>query len=815
MLKNYFKTTLRSFRKNKAFAIINILGLSLGLAAAILILQYAFFELSFDKFHKKSDRIYRVMNERFEGEKLIQRGQITYSAVGPQMKSDFPEIVNHLTLSTFNENVYRWNENTVKVPFTILVEPSFYEMFSFKMLAGNPQTVFDEKKKIVLAESTARILFREQGDSWNEYIGEVVRMGSSEMEFELVGIIEDAPANSSLQYEAILSRSTTFDFFDQAEFGWTGSDYFHYVELAPGIDYKELENKFDDFSQKYFEGDKVTGTFEKFHLQPLEEVYLKSDYEYENHNTSNGEMIGILILIAAFILLMAWVNYINLTTSRSLQRAREVGVRKVVGASRSQLISQFLVESFVLNLLAIVLAVTAVQVFQASYNSLVDRELSVLSFVNYDLNGLPVSLVFLLVFLTGSFVSGIYPAFVLSGFKPSDSLKGEFTKSSQGRLLRRALVVFQFTLSTALIAGTFLVFKQTHFMRNQDLGANLDQVITVEGPSITQLDTTFVSHIQSFIATLESNSRILKAGTSANVFGERLPRVFNVRTSPQSSGNMLNRIDANFGFLEVYDIDLLAGRNFSINDHNKDFNQIESAIINEKAAKLLGFETPGEAVGQKLIFFGKNWKIVGVTANFHHRSLKESIEPLLILPLYQGGGDTYHIKIEGSNIPETLAYIENTYDQFFPGDIFEYSFMDFRFNNQYDADERFGMVFNMFSVLAIAIACLGLFGLVGYTAIKRTKEIGIRKVLGASVSDILELLSKEFLSLILIANCIGLPLIYMAAQSWLRGYAYQTSIGVLFFLLPLILVAIISVLIVVSQTIRVARLNPVNSLRQD
>lgn len=815
MLKNYFKTTIRSFRKNRAFALINLLGLSVGLAASIFILQYAFFELSFDQFHEKSDRIYRVMNERFEGDKLIQRGQITYSAVGPQMEADFPEVVNHLTLSTFSENVFQWNENTVKVPFTILVEPSFYEMFSFKVLAGNPEAVFNEKGKIAVSESTARKLFREQGNNWSQYLGEIVRMGSSQMEFELVGILEDAPENSSLQYETILSRSTTFDFFDQAEFSWNGSDYFHYLELAPGVDYKELEKKFDDFSARYFKGDEVTGTFEKFHLQPLEEVYLNSDYEYENHLTANGQMISILILIAVFILLMAWVNYVNLTTSRSMQRAKEVGVRKVVGASRRQLISQFLVESLVLNLLAIVLAITAVQVFQASYNSLVDRDLSVFSFVNYNFNGFPVYLLFSLVFLAGSFVSGVYPAFVLSGFKPSDSLKGEFTKSSQGRSLRRALVVFQFTLSTALIAGTFLVFKQTHFMRNQDLGANLDQVITVEGPSITELDTTFVSHIQSFIATLESNSRVLKAGTSANVFGERLPRVFNVRTSPQSQGNMLNRIDANFGFLEVYDIQLLAGRNFTIRDHNRDFDLIESAIINERASKLLGFESPKSAIGKKLIFFGKDWKIVGVTDNFHHRSLKESIEPLLILPLYQGGGDTYHIKIDGSNVPETLAYIEKTYDQFFPGDIFEYNFMDFRFNNQYDADERFGKVFNMFSVLAIAIACLGLFGLVGYTAIKRTKEIGIRKVLGASVSDILELLSREFLALILIANCIGLPLIYLAAQSWLRGYAYQTSIGVLFFVVPLILVTIISLLIIVSQTIRVAKLNPVNSLRQE
>lgn len=815
MLKNYFKTTLRSFRKNKLFSLINIFGLSVGIAATIFILQYAFFELNFDRFHKNSPNIYRVMNERFEGETLIQRGQITYSAVGKQMFDDYPEVVDYFTLGTFGQNVIEHDQNLVKIPFTILVEPSFFSMFSFEVLGGNPQDVFDEKQKMMVTESTARKLFQEQGNDWDQYLGEIVRMGSSKREYELVGVIEDAPDNSSLQFDVILSRATTFDFSQDAEFSWLGSDYFHYIQLADKADPEALVDKFEDFSNKYFKGDQVTGTFEKFHLQSLEDVYLYSDYEYENHSTADGGMVWTLILVAAFILTMAWTNYINLTTSKSLQRAKEVGVRKVVGASKRQLISQFLTESLVLNFLAFILAVTMVQVFQSFFNLLVERDLSLVEFLASSMSGAPIYVWFTALLLLGSLLSGIYPAFVISGFKASESLKGQFGKSSKGQLLRKTLVVFQFSLSIALIAGTILVYQQTSFMRNQDIGVNMDKVITVEAPQITNVDTTFVEHIYQFITKLEQNSRVEKAGTSRSVLGNRLPRTFNVRTSPESEGKMLNRLSINFGFMDVYEIELLAGRNFVPTDHNRDMRFLKSVLLNEKAVKLLGFENAQDAVNKKLVFFGNTWEIVGVTTDFHHRSLKSSIEPLLMTPFYNIGDDTYHIRVDGSNLPETIDYIASTYDEFYPNDIFEYNFMDARFDNLYTADRQFGKIFNLFSLLAIAIACLGLFGLAGYTAIQKTKEIGIRKVLGASISSILHMLSKEFFLLILLSSVIGLPLIYFGAQQWLAGYEYQTSIGILFFVLPIVIVLFVAATIIVSQSIKTAQSNPVKALRQD
>ncbi len=815
MLKNYFKTTLRSLKRSRLFSLINIFGLAIGIAASTLILQYAYFELTFDQFHENSSNVYRVMNERFEGEKMIQRGQITYSAVGKQMFEDYPEVVDYFTLSTFGQNVIEYDKNLVKIPFTILVEPSFFNMLSFSVLSGNPKDVFDQKRKMLVTESVARNLFREKGNDWDQYLGSVIRMGSSKMEYELVGIIEDAPANSSLQFDVILSRATTFDFFDNAEFSWVGSDYFHYVQLSNKANKEALETKFEDFSNKYFKGNEVTGTFEKFHLQSLEDVYLYSDYEYENHTTSDGSMVWTLILVAGFIITMAWINYINLTTSKSLQRAKEVGVRKVVGATKGQLITQFLSESLILNFLACIMAITLVQIFQSFFNGLVERDLDLIQFLTADLMNVPIYWWFFGALLFGSLLSGVYPAFVLSAFRPTESLKGQFAKSAKGQLLRKTLVVFQFSLSIALIAGTILVYEQTSFMRNQDLGVNMDKVITVESPAVTNLDTTFVERINQFISKLEQNSRIDKAGTSGSVLGNRLPRTFNVQTSPEAEGNMLNRLSVNYGFMDVYEVDFLAGRNFVPTDHNREFNLLKSVMLNEKAVKLLGFENAQDAINKKLIFFGKEWEIVGVTADFHHRSLKSSIEPLLITPFYNGGDDTYHIRVDGSNLPETIDYIGSTFDEFFPNDIFEYNFMDIRFDNQYVADRQFGKIFNLFSLLAIAIACLGLFGLAAYTAIQKTKEIGIRKVLGATLPNILHLLSKDFLGLILLSNLIGLPLIYLAGRQWLNAFEYQTSIGMLFFLLPIMIVLFVAATIIISQTLKAAQAAPVNSLRQD
>lgn len=795
------------------FTGINLLGLTTGLVAAIFIFQYAGYQKSFDQHFEHSDRIYRVMNNRYEGDKLIQSGQITYSAVGPQLEQDYPEVLKSTTLNHYNNVAFVYNETPFVEESVPFAENSYFKIFDHKFLAGDKETVLAEPYEMVMTFSMAKKIFGVK-ENVNDYLGEFVNYQSTD--FQVKGILADLPNSSSLQFNAMLSRSTLFNWWgESARFSWNGSDYFHYVLLDSNTDAKSLEAKLDHFSDKYFRSDEVTGTIEKFHLQALEEVHLNPIYEYENHVTANGQMVNILILIAGFILVMAWVNYINLTTSKALKRAKEVGLRKVVGASQNQLRIQFLLEAFIVNLFSFLLALTCVQLLQPSFNNLAEIEFSLLEVLRMPFNGVALIYWLFLFLLIGSLISGIYPAFVLSKFKPAETLKGNFTHSIAGQTLRKVLVVFQFVLSTGLIAFTMIVSKQTDFMRNYDLGYNVDKVMTVKGPQITDLDTAFITQIHAFINELEKNPSIERVGTSTGVFGGRLPRTFDVRRVGDDNGVMLNRLVCNYNFLKVYDIELLAGRPFAPTDHNKEGRQVNKAMLNDKAAKLLGFASAEEAVNKQLRFFGREFTVVGVTEDFHFRSVKESVEPLLFVPFYWIAGDTYHVKYNSENTQDVIRYVANTFDQFFPGDVFNYGFTEANVEAVYAQDVQFGKVFDLFAVLGVLIACLGLVGLASHAAVQRTKEIGIRKVLGASISDILSLLSKDFLGLVILASVIGLPLTFWASKIWLEGYAYQTTLTYSFFLIPLVLVVAISLLIVVGQTLKTAQENPVKSLGEN
>ena len=815
MLRNYLKTTFRSLKKNSAFSAINIFGLAIGLTASVFILQYAFFELSYDRFHSAHNDIYRVLNDRYEGEKLIQSGQITYSAVGPQMADDYPEVIRHTTINGFWNVNLRKGDNRIKVDMGYFVHPSFFEMFDFELLAGSPEDLVNERMNIVLTETTARSLFDIEGDDFSGLVGEFIYLNRDTDPTKVTGIVADPPINGHLQFGLLFSRVTMTSGNPSADFGWTGSDYYHYLQLVPGADAAQLEAKFEDFSNKYFRGDEVTGTFEKFHLQRLTDIYLYSDYEYEIVKLGNGQMIWTLMLVAAFILLMAWINYINLTNSRSLERAKEVGVRKVVGAERSQLIIQFMMEAVMVNVLAVLLSFTLIQVMQSLFNGLVDTNLSLFSMLQSDFQNIPVWLILSLLLLVGTTVSGIYPALVLSNYKVTTVLKGKFKNSNKGAFMRKGLVVFQFCISTILIAGTLLVYKQVNYMRSQELGMNLEQVMVVNGPALTEFDSTFVQAVASFKSELKTIPGVVEVGNSYNLFGERLPRVFNATPEGSSQGYMLNRMNAGYGFMSTYGIDIVAGRDFRPDDHNRDGMLVQNVIINQKASEMMGFVNPEEVVNKRISYWGRNFYIVGVTSDFHNRSLKKSIEPIVFMPFLSSSFDRYSIKLSANNISQSVSAIEDKFNEIYPGNIFEYRFMDEAFDQQYAADQKFGKVFNIFSFLAIIIACLGLFGLAGYNALQRTKEIGVRKVLGANASQIVQLLSKDFMSLVFVANAIALPLVYFGAQEWLSSYAYRAPMGVMLFLLPILIVLAIAMLTIIYHTVQSARRNPVQSLRYE
>ena len=381
--------------------------------------------------------------------------------------------------------------------------------------------------------------------------------------------------------------------------------------------------------------------------------------------------------------------------------------------------------------------------------------------------------------------------------------------------MRKGLVVFQFCISTILIAGTVLVYKQVNYMRSQELGMNLEQVMVVNGPTMTSFDSTFVQQVASFKSELASIPGVKEVGNSYNIFGDRLPRIFNATPEGSTQGYMLNRMNVGYGFMDTYGIDIVAGRDLRPNDHNRDGDLVKHVLINEKASKMMGFVQAEDAVNKRVSFWGRDWFIVGITDDFHNRSLKKSIEPILFIPFLNSSYDRYSIKLSSENIAQSIAAVEEAYNEFYPGNIFEYRFMDEAFDQQYAADQKFGKVFNIFSFLAIVIACLGLFGLAGYNAIQRTKEIGVRKVLGANVSQIVQLLSKDFMSLVVIANAIAIPLVYLGAQEWLSGYAYRAPMGIMLFLLPILIVLAIAMLTIIYHTVQSARRNPVQSLRYE
>ncbi len=523
-----------------------------------------------------------------------------------------------------------------------------------------------------------------------------------------------------------------------------------------------------------------------------------------------------MLLIAAFILLIAWINYVNLTTARSLERAKEVGVRKVAGASSGQLIGQFLSESVLLNLLALALALGLTVALQPVLSSLIGKPLSLNLLTGQGFGGSRMVVALIGVFGLGMLLSGFYPAFALSSFQPIGVLKGSFKRSARGVWVRKSLVVFQYTASVVLIVGTFIVFRQIEFMRKKALGFNMEQVLVITGPDLTGWDSTSIERITSFKTELKRYPAIKAATASVDLFGERLSRSFNISRIGANSekGVTLSRMEVDHDFFDTYRIGLLAGRNFRLTDANVNGDKVNTAMINRSAVRVLGFPDAASAVGQKVKLFNRPWEIVGVVPDFHQQSLRHAIEPIVFQPFYANGG-YYSFKVGTDNLDQTIATVKQKYAEFFPGNNFSYFFMDEQFNRQYRDDQLFGKITSFFSLLAVLIASLGLFGLSSYTIAQRAKEIGIRKVLGASVTGIVALLSKDFLRLVVVAIVLASPIAWYATSRWLDDFPYKISVEWWVFVGAGLLAVGIALLTVSFQSVKAALMNPVKSLRSD
>nr|WKN37525.1 ABC transporter permease [Tunicatimonas sp. TK19036] len=815
MIKNYLRIAYRNLLKNRVFSLINILGLAIGMAACLLILQYVSFELSFDSFHEQGENIYRVVNDRYQNGKLIQHGTITYSPVGTAMNEDFDEVVGNTEIFPVGEVVITHQDKRIVSENTLATDSSFLNLFSFPVLAGNTATALQDQHAVVLTAAQANIFFNKTSEDWEDFIGETIRVDNMADPFTVTAII-DVPENSHLQFSMLMRISAIIDWTENENSRWTWSDFYHYVQLLPGVDHKEFETKLAGFSEQHFKGNQVSGSVEQFYLQPLPEAHLYSNFEYEIGEIASGTAVWALLFIAIVILAIAWINYINLATARSLERAKEVGIRKVVGAHRGQLIGQYMMEALLVNVLGIIIALTIIQLVQFSFNQVLQQDLSLLSLLNATGQARLIILLLVGVSLLGIFMSGFYPAFVLSSYKPIKVLRGKFSQNKGGSLLRKSLVVTQFAASVILIAGSLIVYRQISFIQQQELGVTIDQVVVVRSPDQTQWDSTYIDRVNSFKADIKGESYIREASTSNRVPGQRMGRLFNVRSRYTEEEVRLTSssmgIDADF--VSLYDVQLLAGRNFRREDSNTDWDKLHTILLNESAVNLLGFSSQEEALGETVWVGDKPWEVVGVVSDFHQQSLRYPIEPILFQPTYS----TYNpisVKLSTQQLPDALQLLEEKYTAFFPNNPFDYYFLDERFQQQYQQDLLFGKVFGLFTALALFVSCIGLFGLSSYTIFQRTKEIGIRKILGASIPSVVQLLSRDFMKLVLISGVVGLPFTYFVMQRWLENFAFRISISWWLLALPIILILLIAILTVSFQTIRAALVNPAESLRNE
>lgn len=813
MWNSYLKIVCRSLFKNKISSTINLFALSIGLAAFLFICQFVAVELSYDKFHTKSNRIFRIINDRYQNGRLIQHSTYSYPAIGPAMARDYPEVETYTRLLVpGGETIIKADNQIFLGDKSLFVDNNFLAVFDFPLLIGERRSALKEKRSVILTEQIARKYFRE--DDLSKIVGKEIYWSTESQPYVVNGICQNPPGNSHLEFDILLSYSSLFspEHRDPDE-SWTWSSVRSYLLLRPEGDPTVLASKFDDFCDRYFQGDKVTGSFEKFALQPLKDIYLYSDLEYEYATTSNGKAVWSMMLIAGIILIIAFLNYVNLTTARSLDRAKEVGVRKVMGAARTQLIKQFTIESISLSLLALLIAVLIVQILKPLFADALGISLHSIQDV-VSVNSFAI-VVLAIGVIAGIVISGIAPALLLSSYQPVLVLKGKFSRSSKGQKLRKALVVFQFTASCALVVATLIVSTQLDYVNKADLGIDIQNTMIVSPPMRTAFDSAYMGRVSAFKHAVRQLPQVIGASTSSHIPGQRPFRTFGIRlvNGPDQVQHTMNQLVVDEGFFKMYDIKPLAGRMFEWPDYNFDWNKVDKTVINRNAQVLLGKDME-DIIGTELSIGDKKWTIVGVVENFHQQSLHNPIEPILFTPDY-GTFNPTSIRLSGSDYLGCIDQIKRAFEKSFPDNAFNYSFLEDSFNDQYNGDLRFGAILSIFTALAVVISCLGLIGLSAHSASQRTKEIGIRKVLGASVESIIALLSIDFMKLILFAAFLSIPVVYFPVKSWLMNYSHRISPGVFLFVLPVVALLLIAGLTITAQVLRAARTNPVDTLKSE
>ena len=812
MFKNYLKIAFRNILRQRVYSLINITGLAIGIACCILILLFVRYELSYDKFNKKADRIYRVTREWFneDGASSLHLARVA-PPIGPLLKNDFPQIVLEETRLLQDGNVpLKVGEKSFIEDRFFWAEQSTFKIFTVHFIEGNENKALSEPKCVVITQSEAKKYFGNE-----DAIGRTIKYRNLG-ELKVTGVIKDVPENSHLKYDFLASFITLYDSSiigrKTLEENWGSNNYLTYVLLPPNVPISGLKDKIPSFIDKYVSQvirrengqmpAKALHNYTTLHFQKLTDIHLHSHLTTEVEENGDIKNVYIFSAIAFFVLLIACINFMNLATARSTKRSREIGIRKVLGAYRQQLMKQFIGESLITVFISLFLSILIVEFAIKPFSNFSERDLH----LNIFSDPLLLAGILLLAVVVG-FISGSYPALLLSSFQPVTVLKGNKILSRKSTF-RTVLVILQFTISVTLIICMGVVFQQIEYVKNKNLGYNKDHlVILPSGKKIkNNLDSFKSQLLQNPDIKMVTSSRLVPSDMLLNSWGAQI--FDGNKPVPLKFRLAVDEVD--YDFFKTYQIKFTSGRDFS-----RDYATDDSAafILNESAVHQLGWNAK-QAIGQRMKYGSRNGRIIGVVHDFNFESLHNEIVPIIFL-ITKTGNEQVALRISGKNIPATLDFLKKKWKEYRPDYPFDYTFLDNQLAGLYDKDQKIGNVFGIFAVIAIIIACLGLFGLASYTAEARTKEIGIRKVLGAKVSGIITLLLKEFLLLILLANLIAWPLSYYFMNKWLSEFAYKTGIGLWLFIAAGVLAMIITILTISYQSIKAATANPVKSLRYE
>ena len=791
MQHHNFRIAWRNLWKDRFYSIINISGLALAAAAFLLIINYAKFEYSYEDFYKKADHIYRVTLDLYKDGAYVVTDCETHPPMGPALKKEIPEVKDFVRMQSMDLcEVTNPPHTAIRTDRVYAADPSVFSIFNYEFIQGDPAKALKGAMEVILTQSTARKLF---GNA--DPIGKPLSIKGKTV--TVTGIIKDLPSNTHLKIDML----PPFSYVQALGFNldsWQGNNNYTYLEMAPHTDLAAFNRKLKTFTQNRLK-DKV------YTAEPIKQIHLHSKKTFEPEVNGDARTVQFVLIVAFLILLIGTVNYVNLTTARSAERLKEASIKKILGASRYTLIRQFFTESIIINALACMLALLIIQLALPFYTRLTGLPANTHIFSTaYFWKSCA------LLFILNCLLSGLYPSFALSSAKAVSALNRSFTNALKGGALRKTLVIGQFTIACVVLVTSIIVQKQLYFLRNQELGMNLDGILAIRGADLNS-DSTGTLLFKNELLQLPGVKKVSLAGAIPGLPLSSLSTTSGVNIAGQQQTSSYNYyvypIDADF--IAAMNMKMAAGNNFIAGTPNK--NRV---IINEEASRKLGFHSAEEAVGRKIFFYGEQFEVTGVVKDYHQRSLKESLLPVIHY-FYEGNTNLFVIKADTRRISGIITAAEKKWKTYFNAHPFEYTFADDQFNQQYQSDTRFGEIVNIFSLFTIFITCLGLLGLTSYSVTRRTKEIGIRKVLGASAAGIIHLLTKDFIRLVIAAIIIATPLAWLAMQQWLEGFAYRIDIPWWAFVVTGLMMAIVAVLTVGLQSLRTALTNPVKSLGRE